>query len=73
MAHQASNLSSPGALKLRMVLLGMSLAIYILGSHLYWQLEEGLASVRRVASFPSCTYDFSAKYMSTIPPGILQT
>lgn len=73
MAHQASNLCSPGALKLIMVLLGMSLAIYILGPPLYWQLAEGLASVRHAAACPSCVCDCSAESLSTIPPGLGNT
>ena len=71
MAHQASNLCILGTLKLEMVLLGMLMTIYILGSPLYLHLEEGLAFVRHVASFPSCNYDFLAKSLSTIPLGIL--
>lgn len=73
MAHQASNLCNPGTLKLTMVLLGMLLAIYILGPPLYWQLAEGVASVRHAAACPSCICDCSAESLSTIPPGLGNT
>jgi len=73
MAYQTSNLCSPGALKLIMVLLGMSLAIYILGPPLYWQLAEGLASVKHAAACPSCICDCPAESLATIPPGLGNT
>ena len=73
MAHQESNLCSPGTLKLTMVFLGMSLEIYILGPPLYWNLAEGLESVRHGVACPSCICDCSAESLSTIPLGILPT
>eukprot|EP01018_Ginkgo_biloba_P026612 Gb_19046 [translate_table: standard] len=70
MAHQASNSCSPGVLKLILVLLGMSLAVYILGPPLYWQLAEGLASVRHAASCPACICDCPSEALVTIPSGL---
>ena len=73
MSHQTSNLCSPGALRVIMMLLGMSLPVYILGPPLYWQLAEGLASVRHAAACPPSICDCTVESLATISPALGNT
>uniref|UniRef100_A0A0D6R110 DUF1068 domain-containing protein n=1 Tax=Araucaria cunninghamii TaxID=56994 RepID=A0A0D6R110_ARACU len=72
MAQKGLNSCSPGTLKLVMVLLAMSLALYIVGPPLYWHLAEGLASARHASAFscPACVCDCPPDSLVTIPSGL---
>ncbi|KAK4259042.1 hypothetical protein QN277_005418 [Acacia crassicarpa] len=58
------------ALKLFLWILALTLAVYIAGPPLYWQLTEGFAAVRRHASpssCPPCPCDCSLQPLLSLP------
>ncbi|XP_028755227.1 uncharacterized protein LOC114714640 [Neltuma alba] len=60
------------ALKLLLWILALTLAVYIAGRPLYWQLSEGFAAVRRDASpssCPPCPCDCSLEPLLSLPDG----